>query len=136
MVIHEILHFLNQQNDGDEDCIAMKLDMAKAYDCVEWSFLLDMMRALGFPHDFCNRIEVCITAVTYIVLINGSSTGFIQPKRGLRQGDPMSHFLFLICVEGLLAMLRSREERGPLHRMRVMAGGIQMLRRGLRSSNQ
>lgn len=90
----------------------------------------------GFPHDFCNRIEVCITTVTYIVLINGSSTGFIQPMRGLRQRDPMSHFLFLICAKGLSAMLRSREERGSLHGMQVMAGGIQMLRRGLWSSNQ
>lgn len=58
-----------------------------------------MMEALGLPDEFRNRIEECITTVTYGVLINGASTGFIQPHKGLRQGDPMSSFLFLICAE-------------------------------------
>lgn len=53
LVVHEILHSLNQQNDGDEFSLAMKLDMAKAYDRVEWRFLLAMMGALGFPPMFC-----------------------------------------------------------------------------------
>ncbi|KAM1852865.1 hypothetical protein ACFX14_008903 [Malus domestica] len=100
--------------------------MAKAYDRVEWSFLLEMMRALGFPHEFCKRIEECITTVSYSVLLNGSATGFIQPKRGLRQGDPMSPFLFLICAEGLSAMLRKREEHGSLHGIRVTPEGMQI----------
>ncbi|KAM1852989.1 hypothetical protein ACFX14_009013 [Malus domestica] len=61
LVVHEILHSLNQQCDGDEVFVAMKLDMAKAYDRVEWTFLLAMMEAMGFPTKFCHRIVECIT---------------------------------------------------------------------------
>ncbi|KAM1949652.1 hypothetical protein ACFX15_009683 [Malus domestica] len=126
LVVHEILHSLNQQHNGDKNCVAMKLDMAKACDRVKWSFLLEMMSVLGFPHEFCKRIEACITTVSYSVLLNGSATGFIQPKRGLRQGDPMSPFLFLICAEGLSAVLRKREEQGSLHWIKVTPDGTQI----------
>ena len=84
LLVHEILHSLNQQSDGDDKSVAMKLDVAKAYDRVDWSFLLAMMGALGFPPEFCPCIAECITTVTCNVLINGASTGFIQPHRGLR----------------------------------------------------
>ncbi|CAB4263592.1 unnamed protein product [Prunus armeniaca] len=67
--------------------MAMKLDMAKAYDRVEWAFLDAMMEKLG-------------------VLINGELSGHIIPSRGLRQEDPLSLFLFLIRVEGLKALIR------------------------------
>lgn len=78
-MVHEILHSLNHRGDGEEMSMAMKLDMAKVYDQVEWGFLLAMMEALGFPMEFRHRITECITTVTYSVLINGASTGFIQP---------------------------------------------------------
>ena len=124
LVVHEILHALNHQQHEEEDSVAMKLDMVKAYDQVEWSFLLAMMDAMGFPPEFCHRIVECITSVSYNVLINGASTGFIQPQRRLRQGDPMSPFLFLICDEGFSALLRMREERGSLHGVQVAPGAM------------
>ncbi|KAB2606191.1 hypothetical protein D8674_005908 [Pyrus ussuriensis x Pyrus communis] len=93
-----ILHSLNQQGNEDEVSVAMKLDIAKAYDHVEWSFLLAMMEAMGFPDEFRNRITECITTITYSVLINDASTGFIHPQRGLWQGDPMSLFLFFLYL--------------------------------------
>lgn len=68
-------------------------------------FLLAMMDAMGFPSDFCQRIAKCITRISYSVLINGASTGFIQPQRGLRQADPMSSFLFLICAKGFCSSI-------------------------------
>lgn len=74
-----------------------------------------MMEALGFPIEFCCLITECITTVMYNVLINGVPTRLIQQQKGLWQGDHMSHFLFLICVEGFSALLRWREEYGSLH---------------------
>lgn len=62
--------------------------------------------------------------MSYSILINESSTGFIQPERGLRQGDLMSSFLFLICAEGLSALLRRREEMSGLHGISVSEGGL------------
>ncbi|KAM1385218.1 hypothetical protein PS2_031366 [Malus domestica] len=64
---------------------------------------------------FCNRVKECISTVSFSILINGSPTGYIQPHRGLRQGDPLSHFLFLICTEGFSSLIRKGMERGILH---------------------
>lgn len=124
LVVHEILHSLNQHRDGEEVSVAMKLDMVKAYDSVEWNFLLAMMKVMGFPLEFCQRIAECIITVSYNVLVNGASTGYIQPQRSLRQGDPMSPFLFLICVEEFSALLRWNEEHGVLHGVQVAPGVV------------
>lgn len=64
--------------------------------------------------------------MTYSVLINGSFTSFIQPKKGLRKGNPLSPFLFLIGVKGLLTVLRRRGEQGSPHGMWVVPGGTQI----------
>lgn len=85
-----------------------------------------MMEALGFPGEFWNRIAEGITTVTYSVLINGASTGFFQPQRGLQQGDPKSPFLFLICVEGFSTLLWKRGEQGVLHGMLVVPRGMSL----------
>lgn len=86
--------------------MAMKLDMAKAYDRVEWAFLDSMMEKLGFDSQFRGWIMECVTIVSYSVLINGEPSGHIIPSRDLHQEDPLSLFLFLICVEGLKALIR------------------------------
>ncbi|CAN6703250.1 unnamed protein product [Malus baccata var. baccata] len=104
--------------------MAIKLDMAKAYDRVEWEFLLGMMASLGFPPLFCSWIKECISTVSFSVLINGSPTGFFRPNRGLRQGDPLSPFLFLLCTEGLSMLIRRSLERGSLHGFKISPTGV------------
>lgn len=64
--------------------MAVKLDMRKAYDWVEWSFLEAMMRALGFEEKWITLIVICLKSVSYPVLVNGVSYGKIQLSRGLR----------------------------------------------------
>ncbi|BFG38676.1 hypothetical protein CerSpe_249500 [Prunus speciosa] len=83
--------------------------MAKAYDRVEWPFFEAMMLQLGFDGKFCHWIMKCVSTVNYSIMLNGG------PTRGIRQGDPLSPFLFLICAEGLSAMIKEAEEFGGLH---------------------
>ncbi|KAM1174400.1 hypothetical protein ACFX19_027537 [Malus domestica] len=123
LVVHKILHSLNHQSQGNYKGMAIKLDMAKAYDRVEWDFLLSMMTKLGFASMFCNRVKECISTVSFSILINGSPTGYIQPTRGLRQGDPLSPFLFLICAEGFSNLIRKGMERGALHGYKITPNG-------------
>jgi hypothetical protein len=70
------------------------------------------MRWLGFDDKWVNLVMTCIRTMTYSVVVNGNPVGNIQPSRGIRQGDPISPYLFLICAEALSALLHKVEQKG------------------------
>lgn len=78
----------------DSRFMALKLDMSKAYNWVEWSFRENLMRKMGFSERWIGLIMICVKKVSYSILINGEPKGLINPTRGIKQGDPLYHFLF------------------------------------------
>jgi hypothetical protein len=125
LVGFETLHTMASRLSGKEGFMALKLDMSKAYDRIEWDFLEAMLRKLGFADQWINLIMSCVRTVSFSILINGRPNGQFNPSRGLRQGDPLSPYLFILCAEALCSSINKAVMDGDLH-------GIPISRKGIR----
>ena len=123
LVAFETLHFLKWKTQGKDGYMALKLDMSKAYDRVEWDFLERAMVHLGFAGSFVAAIMSCIKSVSYSILLNGVPGRTIKPSRGLRQGDPLSPYLFLLCAIGLQGLLHKAESDGAIRGVSICRNG-------------
>lgn len=83
----------------------LKVDIKKAFDSVSWNFILDMLEAMGFSSKFIGWIAACITTPKFSISVHGSLEGYFKGEKGIRQGDPLSPFLFVIVMEMLSALL-------------------------------
>jgi len=99
--------------------LCLKVDFEKAYDSVRWEFLYDMMRKMGFHMKWISWIQGCLESASISVLVNRSPTDEFKPKRGLRQGDPLAPFLFLIVAEGLTGLVRQAVKANLLSGLRI-----------------
>ena len=107
------MHCLKRRTRGRIGEVALKLDISKAYDRVDWGFLQFMLHKMGFVDQWISWLMLCISTVDYSMLFNGTIVGSVG--RGLRQGRPLSPYLFIVCAERLSAMIRDSEARGALH---------------------
>ena len=81
--------------------------MTKAYDKVEWDFLKGLMKKMGFASRWVSLVMSYVRSVSYSIVINGKQYGDLVTTRGMRQGDPLSPYLFLLCAKGLVGLIQN-----------------------------
>ncbi|GKD09416.1 RNA-directed DNA polymerase, eukaryota, reverse transcriptase zinc-binding domain protein, partial [Tanacetum coccineum] len=96
-----------ERKDGPSR-VAMKIDIQKAYDIVNWQFLEAILKGFGFHSKMVNWIIKCVTTNSFSICVNGKSCGYFQGGRGLRQGDPMSPYMFILVMEILTLLVEKR----------------------------
>lgn len=122
MVAYEVMHFMKRKTSGKQAWMALKLDMSKAYDRVEWNFLKAVLHKMGFSEKVIQLFMACMSSVNYQINHAGRTFGHINPSRGLRQGDPLSSYLFLICIEGFTSLIHEYERRNLIQGIKVARG--------------
>ncbi|GKV47185.1 hypothetical protein SLEP1_g54104 [Rubroshorea leprosula] len=121
LVLNEVVEEVKRRK---HQAFIFKADFEKAYDCVDWSFLDWMMNRFGFGVRWRGWITECLSTARISVLVNGSPTEEFMMGKGLRQGDPLSPFLFLMIAEGLHGLVKKAESEGLLHGIEVGSKGL------------
>ncbi|VFQ60212.1 unnamed protein product [Cuscuta campestris] len=110
LLIEEMVHRID--NNTRSGNLVIKLDMAKAFDNMEWEYISNMLRQMGFSAFVTTLLLANLEASQLSILINGSPCGFFKMMRGVKQGDPLSPLLFILASEGLSRMLKKTMESG------------------------
>ncbi|KAF7818437.1 reverse transcriptase [Senna tora] len=105
ILANEVIHSYNRKKSRKFGWMMISLDLEKAYDKLNWSFISSILTNMNFPPETTSLIHACISSVSHQILINGTLSNFIQPSRGIRQGDPLSPFIFICCMQYLSSLI-------------------------------
>ncbi|KAI9186851.1 hypothetical protein LWI28_021608 [Acer negundo] len=112
LVAFEILHSMSRKKAIKKGHMAVKIDMNKAYERVEWPFLSAVIRKMNFPTSWINLVMDCISTTTLSFQLNGSDAVSLSPSKGLCQGCSLSPYLFLLCSEAFSSLIVNLERNG------------------------
>jgi len=123
LLAFESFHYMRKKKrKGKKGCVALKLDMSKTYDRIEWNFLIEVLQSMVFSQKWQNLIFNYISTVSFSVLLNGSPCQKFYPQRGLCQGDPLSPYLFILCAEVFSRLLNKAQAKKGLHGIQIARG--------------
>lgn len=111
LLAQEMIHTLQSEKKAG---IIIQLDLSKAYDKVSWKYLEAILEAFRFAQCWINWILALVKSPSFSILVNGAPTVPFAASRGIRQGDPISPFLFVILMEGLSRIIKTTKERNNI----------------------
>ncbi|KAL0404505.1 UNVERIFIED_CONTAM: putative mitochondrial protein [Sesamum radiatum] len=109
LIAYEVNHFLHTRKKSRKGHAVIKLDISKAYNKIQWCFLEKVLLKMGFPEKIVRLNLLCVTTVSYCFIMSGTQFGHISPQRGIRQGNTLSPYLFLLCTEALSSLIHRAE---------------------------
>ncbi|XP_052112461.1 uncharacterized protein LOC127744218 [Arachis duranensis] len=104
IITQEVIHSMRNKKGG-KGWMAIKIDLEKAYDRLKWSFIKETLLDIGLPKNFIDLTLSCISTARMRVLWNGEELEEFSPTRGIRQGDPISPYIFVLCIERLSQLI-------------------------------
>jgi hypothetical protein len=119
LLAFETFHHLKHNKNKKKGYVGIKLDMAKAYDRLEWVFISTTLKTMGFPSNLVQTIMRCVTSVSFSVLINGQPSHSFKPNRGIRQGDPLSPYLFILCADVFSNMISAKQDQSLINGLSI-----------------
>jgi len=121
IVMQEVLHSMRRKT-GTKGWMAIKLDLEKAYDRLRWEFIQETLTRMKLPKGLVAVIMNCISSYSLNILWNGEPTETFQPSRGIRQGDPLSPYLFVACMERLSQLIETYSMEGKWRAIPITGG--------------
>ena len=122
IIAQEMIHYMRKEKKK-VGSLMFKIDLEKAYDRVSWPFLKQTLLDFGFPECIIGLIMGCISSSSLALIWNGVKLPPFYPSRGLRQGDPLSPYLFVLCMEKLAILINSKVEDGSWNPIKVSRNG-------------
>ena len=113
LIAQELIYTMDRMK-GKEGYMAVKVDLEKAYHRLEWSFIHNVLLAFRFPSILVKIIMSCVSTSSISVLVNGNALDAFYPSRGIRQGDSLSPYLFILCIWGILLRRNVLKDLGVL----------------------
>lgn len=113
---------IKRRMQGTNGVTRLKIDVSKAYNRLEWDYVECMLEKFGFYELWIKRVMTCIRIVSYGFIQHGEVFGDVRPQRGIRQGDPIFPYLYILCAEGLSSIIRKNEEVGLIHGCKIARG--------------
>lgn len=126
MIVYEVIHTMRARKTGKK-LMMIKLDLEKAYDRLSWVFLKDTLESIGLLSNWVELIMNCTQSNELHFLWNGTKAGTIKPSRGIRQGDLLSSYLFVLCIEQLRHMILDSIHEGNWKPITICRGGPSLL---------
>ena len=114
---------MNKKKKGGKHLIVIKIDLEKAYDRLNWAFIRDTLIEMGLPTLMVETIMLCILTCSMRILWNGEPTNDFHPSRGICQGDPLSPYIFVACMERLSQLIDKQVQMGQWTAIKVCKGG-------------
>lgn len=122
LITFEVNHYMKRRTQRNKRIAGLKIDISKAYHRLEWSFVKNILENFGFHRISIDRVMQFIQSVSYTFTHNGAEFRTAIPQRGLREGHPIWPYIYILCAEGLSAIIKRNEEAHLLHVCTIARG--------------